>query len=415
MNMQGCLFFSFLLTAIWTEAVFSQPGPLEAGRFQLQNKVVYERSIAAWFPGARGSAAPQQFSTLSEVRVRDSVRDEWHDLFIAGERQLLWSVPSRLGNYFAVVSQQSAGHTEKSMSIQVFSQQGRLQYEIAWNQHFDESHPLLLLSDSDGALMMGQAASGRISFYDNAGQPLHHEDLFPDAFYDLERILAGDIASDGQIILLAGKRGASPADAPVADPSAEPELLRYLPDGTLLWRRKLPENNAASVAISDDGEYIHAATYTVDMRGNVRKRSSLLARDGIEIASANILPKQQRFSPDSKFLLLAENQRVQLLSTQSGTKLWQQKIERKDGMVAAVSLADNAALAALFCASNTFSDGEFVFAQPHIKLLDAAGKLQDELIFADETAVNPAVQLNGAGTELFIGFRHAYYTYEARP
>ncbi len=326
----------------------------------------------------------------------------------------LTTVISKTGQYFGIVSLNPASGVDatKQITIDVYSADKDQLYSLEQSKHFDDSLPLIAISDADGSLILGHNFNGKIYFFNPNGELNETVDLFPDAEYDLERVLSFDLdASGSKLAVVAGRRGASPLNSVALHPSAEPQVYLFTTKGEKVWRTNLPEFNTSAVKISGDGKYVVASNYTVDVRGNVKKRSTVL-ENGDEIFDTDILFKYASFSKDNESLILADNTQAELIDLTSRNVMWRTNVPRKQGMITSIKISENAGIAALLIAKNEFKNGAFIFTKPHLKILDNAGKLQQEISFDKQVFKKPALNLSSDAARIVIGFGDAYQIYQ---
>ncbi|NIT56708.1 MAG: hypothetical protein GWN00_10885, partial [Aliifodinibius sp.] len=172
------------------------------------------------------------------------------------------------------------------MQVDIYSSSGEKRYSLNRNQYYDDSIPSVVISDLDGSVIMGQNTVGKLWFYDQDGELRREVELFPDASYDLERILHLDLSEDGtRLAVVASKRGASHLGSKAPHPSGEPHLFLLTHTGDELWKKALPDFNSSATAISKNGDHLIANSYTVDIPGNLQKQSLLFNDNGERIAS----------------------------------------------------------------------------------------------------------------------------------
>lgn len=405
----------FLLLCIgfaYVNCSFSQAQPNNSWQYQLIKSEKMDQSVKAWF-----------FQTAEQLTTSPTlaVQQEQINWLNSGQTLTLpegyqQTVASREGYFFGVLSltEEPADKRFKLLKFDVYTLPGQKMYTLSRTQFYDDSPLAVAISDKDGAVILGQRTTGKLWFHDRNGDLIKEVTLFPDAAYDLERVLALHLSVDGQrLAVVASKRGASPAGSDVANPSGEPSVFLFNQNGEQLWRKFLPEFNTSSVGISPDGEFILANNYTVDMQGDVKKATLLFNKEGKEMAGIDLLFKYVDFSPDSKYVILAENNVAQTLELATGKILWTQQISKDDGMIATVELSNSAKIAAVLVAKNEFKDDAFLFMQPVLKIYDQAGDLQQEIEMTDESFVKPELKLSADHRTLKIGFRDSYRVYEA--
>jgi len=321
---------------------------------------------------------------------------------------------SRAGNYFALIMLHDSPLNERrAMAIQVHSANGKLLYEVVRPHYFDDALPEIDLSDKDGSLVLGQNTIGKIRLYAADGNLAHEIQLFENAQFDFERTLHLDLAGNGTFAALAGRRGASPFGSGVKNPSAEPEIILFDLSGREYWRKNLPDFSAGQLAISPDGRFITVGSYTTGMRGNIKKRTTLFDASGSKIATIDLLFRYADFSPDTKFLVLAEKQTVKLIELANGKVRWTRDIPAEAGMIAEIQVAANGTVAAL-TATNVFRKGEFVLTRPQLHIYDKAGTLLQNMTLGDETFEKPSLAITEDADEIYIGLKSSLLIFQVR-
>lgn len=325
---------------------------------------------------------------------------------------------SKTGNYFGIVRLNRVSEGSKKdqkITMEIYTDSKEKLYELQRDYYYDDSLPFIAISDLDGSLIIGQNATGEIWFYDPNGALIRKIQLFSDAEYDLERILQIDLSKDGTTAaIVAGKRGTSPSDSNAPNPSAEPHLFLFSLKGQELLRKPLPHFNTSAASISDNSQFIAAGSYTVEMNGNIIKRTIIFDSTGEEIGQVDMLFKMARFSSDSKFLILADNDNAKVFDLVFGDILWGYSIPENEGMITAVAISNDGEIAALLVAENEFRESTFIFTNPRLKILDSNGNLLQELAVPDQEFEKPALNLSDDSKKIFIGFKKAYKIYQAK-
>jgi hypothetical protein len=263
--------------------------------------------------------------------------------------------------------------------------------------------------------IIGQNTTGEILFYDSNGSLLRKVALFSDAEYDLERILQIDLSRDGTTAaMVAGKRGASPAGSDAPRPSADPYLFLFSLNGEELLRKPLPDSNTSAAAISDNSQYIAASSYTIAIEGDITKRTIIFDNTGGEIGQVDMLFKLARFSSDSKFLILADNNTAKVVSLTNGMTVWSHTIPKREGMISAADISNKGEIAVLLIAENEFRDGTFIYTNPRLIVLNSNGASLQELEMSDQEFETPALNLSDGSTKIFVGFKNAYQIYQVK-
>ena len=325
------------------------------------------------------------------------------------------SVSSRVGKYLGLMSISEEAKEkvdDRIFHLQIFSTTGEKLYEIKRTQHYDDSIPSVAISDEDGSVVLGKNTVGNAWFYHRTGSLNLEIDLFDDDSYGLERVLQMDFTKDGRnLVILASKRGASPIGSGVPNPSGEPYLFLFELDGSELWRRPLAEFNAGQTVIAPNGQYIVASSYTTDFRGNIKKRTFIFDHRGKEIKSLDLLFRMADFSPDSKYLLLAERTLAKVVELASRKVLWSYNISRKQGMIVAVALSNNQEYSVLLLAKNVFKEGAFIFTHPQLVVLNRSGKIMQEISVEGESFYTPALRFSGDHQYIILGLKDSYRIY----
>ncbi len=325
---------------------------------------------------------------------------------------------SRSGRDFGVVSVVSRSknpRTEKIVHLRVYSLSGNPLYDLKRPRYFDEPMPSYVISDADGRAIIGVNATGQLYFYDTGGNLLREVTLFRDAEYDLERILQMDVSEDGNsVAVLASKRGSAPLDSDAPNPSGEPHLFLFDREGRELWRKPLPETSAGQLALSPDGQYLLASTYSVDMKGHIFKGTSIVDRNAREIGRVTALFRVADFAPAAHLAFLADRNRAVLIDLKTGTARWEYLLSRKQGMIAAVDLAHDAEQVVLLAAKNQYEGHRFVFTDPLVFILDGTGKEIQSIQVEDAKFLSPALMLNENDGKIYLGFSRSLQIYGAQ-
>jgi hypothetical protein len=321
-------------------------------------------------------------------------------------------------NYFGILSlgrvPANAGESG-ILNIEIYAESREKLYEIKRNYHYDDPLPCVAISDLDGSLIIGQNATGEVEFYNSSGSIVSTVELFSDGEYDLERTLHIDLSKDGMTAaIVAGKRGASPRGSNAPHPSAEPNLFLYSPKGEEFLRKPLPDFSTSATSISNNGEYIAISSYTVDVNGDITKRTIILDNTGKEIGQVSLLSKLLHFSSDSEFLVLADKKTAVGFDLTAQNAVWSYEIPKSEEMIAAVDVSNEGQIAALLVGNSEFKDGTFIFSHPQIEILNQDGNLLQELKMTREEFEKPALNLSDDSERIFVGFRNAYQIYQVK-
>jgi hypothetical protein len=325
------------------------------------------------------------------------------------------SVFSRAGNYLGLLSISKAvkeNPEDRILQLQIFSSTREKLYEIKITKHFDDPLPSVAISDKDGSVVLRQSAVGRLWFYNRNGSLNRDVVLFEDASYDLERVLQMEFTKDGQsLAVLASKRGASPIGSGVPNPSGEPHLILFNLNGEELWRRSLPEFNAGQIAMAPDGQYITVSSYTTDLQGTIKKRTVIFDERGQVITSLDFLFRNADFSPESKYLILAERTVAKVVELPTGKVLWTHNVSRRQGMITEAALSKNGEFGVLLLAKNEFKEGAFIFTNPWVVVLNRSGRVMQQIKIEGQSFYTPALKFSEDNQYLILGLKDSYRIY----
>lgn len=325
---------------------------------------------------------------------------------------------SNNGSYFAIQTLNPLKSLEKidrELTLTIYSDLNQESYRVIRKIYYDHSFPAVAISGADGSMVLGENDSGELWFYDGNGNLLRQVVLFPEAEYDLEKVLDVDISEDGsRVAVVAGKRGGSPAGSNAIDANAEPHLFLFSKDGQELWRKTLPELNSSEAVISPDGHLIATNSYTISTDGKLVKRALIFNQNGSILSEADLLFKQARFSGDSKYLLLADNQELQLLDLATGKVQWSHNIPREAGMITDLDVTDGGQQVAVLLAVHEWDGDQFIYRQPVVTIYDNRGEEIQKITLLDEPSGKPAVHFTNQDDNIMIGLGNTLYRYQKK-
>jgi len=389
-----------------------------AGQQAASRALQLRQSVPAAEPVTSWSVRPTPSGDIDYIatgRTHILLRANGRTRQIALPATTVMTVASNQGNYFAVASRAaSEAASGAELLIEVYARTGRKLGELRRPLPYDDALPQILLSETDGAAILGHAPDGTISWFAAGGAPQARVRLFPDADYDFERTLHMTLSADGsRLAVVASRRGVTSAGG-VGAASAEPHLFYFDGSGHELWRKPLSGNAVLTAAAAPNGTCILAGSYTTDASGAVRKFTQIFDDKGELVATAGILFKHAAFSIDSRQVVLAENNRVAAFSLPSGKLLWERNIPRSEGLIAAVGLLGNEGLTALLLGQSRYQDGDFIFTNPVLEILGASGVTLRQNSFAGKTFTRPALVLTKNQGGILLGFSDALNVYEMR-
>lgn len=409
MNRIIAILYSLIFIFIISTSIYSQE--IADGRFQLIKSEDFTKPIHYWL-------FPAEKSIISVNNEQITWRSDGEASRFTLPEDALKVIFSKGGNYFGIVRLKRVpqGSAEnRKLRIEVYTANREKRYEIQRDYYYDDPLPFAAISDPDGSLIIGQKATGEIQFYNPNGSLIREIRLFDDTEYDPERTLHIDLSKDGSsAAMAAGKRGASPAGSNAPNPSAEPYLFLFSLKGEELWRKPLPDFNSSAAAISDDGQYIAANSYTVAIDGSTTKRTIIFDNTGNEIGQVDILFKQAGFSSDSKFLILADNTTATAFNLATGNISWSYTISNSEAMITAANISNNGEIAILLVAETEFRESTFIYINPQLEILNNSGNLLQELELTDQEFEKPAINVSDNSKEIFVGFRNTYQIYQVK-
>jgi len=389
--------------------LFANRTDLIAQSFKLAETKLSANPVEAWFSAPSSDVIGK--ITRSEIVLINNTTQK--RLKLAND--YLKTVLSKNGKYVAIMrltDEDKQQHVQHIM-VDVYTTNADVLYQIQMQQFYDDTLPTIMLSD-EGSMIAGQAASGTVWFYNAAGALTKEVRLFSTSSYDLERVLQLDLSAGTQrLAVIATERNASHLQGRADYISANPFVFLFDLSGNEEWRQPLPESSAGRILMSPDGQYIVASSYSVDMRGYVKRNTRLFDRNGDKITDFDYLFRTSAFSPDSQFLLLAEKNKAMAVRTEDGHKSWQKRVSRTKGMVAAVSLTNDGQTSAVLVAKNKFQNKKFIFFDPEIQIINKSGNVIQTIDLSDETFVAPEFKFSTTGKELSVGFRQSLQIYEA--
>lgn len=322
------------------------------------------------------------------------------------------SIYSQNGNYIVRLQlnpRESQDPIDRQLTITVLNSKQQMLYTLQRNQYFDRTLPVVAVSDRDGALVLGESDSGILWFYDSRGTLRNQVSLFPDADYDLERILDIQMAEEEtSLAVLASIQGPGQVGSDAKNSDSEPYLMLFDVSGREIWRRGLPAKSVSALYFSPDGQNILINSFAVDISGHVSKNALIFDETGQKILETEMLYKYASFSSDAGYLIMADNQQIRVFNLDQRKLIWQKNLERGKDMITAVKISDGGKTSVILTGSNTWDGSRFIFRGAKITIFDMLGKLSQELYFPEKSFQNPALWLSPQGNLLKVGFTDSY-------
>ncbi len=322
---------------------------------------------------------------------------------------------ARNNQFFALNALWPANPTKGSnghLRVQIITNKGRQQCVAFVPFVTEESIPMVTVL-GNGRFVVGHSEIGRLDFYAPNGQRTQTVTLFPEAEYDLERVLKIKPSADGQTIaVLASKRGSAPLDSKALKPNGEPYVFLFDAEGKEWWRQPLKVAAGQNLEIAADGSQLIVSGYSTYLTQPLLKKTVLMQNDGKQIKDYPFLFRQACFGNQSKQILLADRNTVRQLDAQNGTLLWQRTIEAQQGTISAIQLDETNQTAVVLVAHNRFQNGGFVFEEPSLLIFDKQGQKVQHMPFTQETFVKPQMQV--VQGKIFLGFQNNFYQVEVQ-
>lgn len=407
------LFNVFVLVILISRPfLFAQKSEKESGWLELERQINVPEEVIQWymFPDKQIAITSREIILYQKGGFQT----------IPLPPQYLKTIFSRNGRFVALVTlnpRESVEAIDRELTISVFSisEPSRELYHIKRKVYFDRVLPSFSVIGDNGSVIVGESDTGQIWFYDQSGNLVSQVVLFPDAEYDLEKILDMDVNEDGsRIVVVAGKRGGSPAGSDAVNPSAEPHLFCFTRQGMEIWRKTLPDLNSNRVAISPDGQFIVANSFSIFVNGRLNKKTLIFNSEGAPIFTTDILFKHARFSPDSRYVLLAENNQLQLVDTKQEKLMWKQKISRQDGIFIDGAVSGSNGISAVLIAKISWENDQFISRNPQVVLFNLKGQSLQRIEYTGQKALKPGLGLGGETESLLVGLGNSYQIFQIK-
>ena len=398
-------YLPFLYLTVFTFCSYAQT----FSGYQLMEKNSAQSVIRQWqFFGDQN--APLQYH-VTDKRITSHPPSGSHTII----RPSFSAMPafSPNGQFLAVLSMDTPpdqNHQTTTYTVNIYNTELRLLRTLTLPAYYDEGPPMLSLSDRDGSLIIGRAATGDLHFYNSAADQYTELNLFPDADFDLERVMI--IRQSGDIIaVLASRRASAPADGAAAHPDSEPHVFVFTPTGTEMTRFRLPGHAANQLQLCKNGEFIAVNSYTAYAQsGRVDRYANLYRISGEQLWQGDILFKLADFSENGRHLLLADNRQWLMLDLPDGSHLLRGKIDNPAEMITAAAAANDGS-SALLIARSAFHEGGFVFTEPRLDVSNLIGETVQILRFPEQTYQLPTLYLSPAGDRLQVAFHKSTQLY----
>ncbi|MEJ2634367.1 MAG: hypothetical protein P8184_03630 [Calditrichia bacterium] len=401
-----CLTFFGLIISV--SAAIGQPSP--GKNYQLEKSLTAPSQVEQWYLEGEGVIAVRE----GEMQWLS----EGNGAALSFPPGYLKTVFSDGGRFFAVLSlRQESGDTDgnRILEAEVYSSERQKRYSLSLTQYYDEPYPVIAVSDRDGSLVLARITTGELFFYSQSGGLTRKLLLFPQAAYDLERVIHLAISRDGSAVAIAAtEHGLKPLQAERGSLSAAPYLFSFTSDGQMRWQKAAKGAMISGLAVSADGNLIAAGSYTPDADHPMIAKSTVYNRAGKPLAQADMLFKSASYSSDSRSLLLADKRSVLLLDIPAGSVAWKKEVPPQEGMISAARLSGDGQTAVLLIAENEFRNNRFIFTNPVMKVMNAGGELLQNMDLAGQEFITPALHVSENGSLISAGFINNYQTFRVK-
>ena len=314
--------------------------------------------------------------------------------------------------------------------------------EIRYTEPEDQPGWLLSISDRDGLCVGVETYFKMIGIYDAHGQVRKTRYLFGDSAHIQGDWNWGNVGAafsdDGTRYVVVAAREFDPEGK--RTPRDSPNVYAFLFDreGNELWRRPLKGNLVEmTCALSAHGKFACVGDMrTAKGTGIIEAEVYLFSNSGHLIGTYSVAKPDQpyapqfRFSPDEKYLVLANLERVELIETGTGKVLWTKsfpwsfdpKRRTKSGVIVdriiGADVSDNAAAIALGTRLERGSEGD----QP-VHRLDVLGRSGESLLADYEVEGQDAalmdegrslVCVNRDGNQVWLRLRSGFQGFERK-
>ncbi len=402
------LYLVFFILIISAPAAIGQPSP--GDKYQPEKSLTAPSQVERWYP------AGEQAIAVWEGEMQ--WLSEGNGAALSLPSGFLKTVFSDGGHYFAVLSlRQEAGDTSgnRILKAEVYSSERQKQYSLSLTQYYDEPYPVIALSDKDGSLVLARITTGELFFYGRSGGLTKKLLLFPQAEYDLERVIHLAISRDGSVVAAAAtEHGLKPLQAESGSLYAAPYLFSFSTDGQMSWQKAVEGAMVSGLAVSVDGNLIAAGSYAPDADHRMTAKSTVYKSAGKPLVQADLLFISASYSSDSRSLLLADKRSALLLNIPAGSVAWKKEVPPQEGMIAAARLSGDGQTAVLLIAENEFRNNRFIFINPVMKVMNAGGELLQNMDLAGQEFVTPALDVSENGSLISAGFINNYQIFRVK-
>lgn len=278
--------------------------------------------------------------------------------------------PSQAGAFVGVIGLTTERASEPTqITLQVYGYDGSLRYTHRMLHAPDEPLPIVAVDDRSGAVAFGLPATGEVVLLGANGQEQLRTYLFDDAPYALERSLLLAFSADGATLAVAAMR--APAHPARSGRPGNTHLLALGPDGTIRWRRSLPQQALHALSVSDDGRWIGVSTYDAYAPGGIVWQSQLFTPAGEQAFSVPAGFVKMRVAADADVALLIDKRKVAAYDLQDGSLRYAMTPPAPEKLILDAALHPDGEAAVLLLGEVSW---EPVYRAPSSVHLDADGR-----------------------------------------
>ena len=276
---------------------------------------------------------------------------------IVSRKPLLVDKPKEVGKYFgkeAILSEKGNfvaiheytgefGEPEHIVEEEfaVFNAKGEELYKITGPLPGTDESSVFLISDRDGTVIRTRIPYGLIDFYDPSGE-VRSISLFGEVGWRT-RTARVDLSDNCEYLAVLVSEKPEKIDR-VNPFKADLTLLFYDTKGNELWGRKVNENQAGSVTVSGNGEYIIIKAFTLMAKKPKNKYdihfSSILSaiydREGnqLTVDYAFISPRDiSTFSPDADYVAVGAENLMRLIKIENLSIVYEKELPKDSRIV----------------------------------------------------------------------------------
>ncbi|NBC18962.1 MAG: hypothetical protein GVY18_16800 [Bacteroidetes bacterium] len=303
---------------------------------------------------------------------------------------LVHSVTSSTGRFLGLLTEPDATDQPdaRALRLLVVRHDGALRYTHVLPRTPDAPRPVLAVSDRTGAVAYGDPARGEVVLLDGDGREVARVRLFEEAPYTLERTLLLSFSPDGRHLAVAAMREAARPGAVLTD---NVRIWLYRTDGTVRWRRTVPEPALHALAVSPAADRVAVATLDAYADGGMVRRTRFFAGDGTPQGTLPMLFARASFAEDRPLVWLASARQVIGYDLATRRTLFTEAVESTPIRVLDVALHPDGTQGLVLQGAPRFEGGRFVVRDLQARYLNSDGALLGRLVLDD--AVGPAPRL----------------------